>query len=356
MLAHPLADPEKGSGIAMICTFGDTTDVTWWRELSLPTRTIVGPQRAAATRPVGRQGWPSHDPRAAERAYGELEGRTVTQARTRIVEMLTEAGALIGEPATDPPSGQVLRAGRRPLEIVSSRQWYVRTLAYRERLLERGRELHWHPAHMLHRYEAWVEGLNGDWNISRQRFFGVPFPVWYPVEATGARSTTTTRSSPSESGFPSTRHPTSPPGMAETAGRNPAVSSATRRHGHLGDLLAHSRDRRPVGGRPRPLLPGLPDGSPAPGHEIIRTWLFSHGRADRAGAHELPWTDTAISGWVLDPEPQEDVEVRAATSSTPTDLLESHGADAVRYWAASGRPGVDTAVDEGQMKVGAVSP
>ena len=186
VLTHPLADPEKGSGIAMICTFGDTTDVTWWRELALPTRTIVGRNGRLRAVPWGEEGWPSLDPGAAARAYGELEGRTVSQARTRIVEMLTEAGAIVGEPKPIVHPVKFYERGDRPLEIVSSRQWYVRTLDMRARLLERGRELRWHPPHMRHRYEAWVEGLNGDWNISRQRFFGVPFPVWYPVGADGS--------------------------------------------------------------------------------------------------------------------------------------------------------------------------
>ena len=181
VLAHPLADPEKGSGIAMVCTFGDTTDVTWWRELALPTRTIVGRNGRLRAVAWGEDGWATEDPGVAADAYGELEGRTVAQARTRIVEMLAEAGALVGEPKAIRHPVKFYERGERPLEIVSSRQWYVRTLGLRERLLERGRELHWHPAHMRHRFEAWVEGLNGDWNISRQRFFGVPFPVWYPV-------------------------------------------------------------------------------------------------------------------------------------------------------------------------------
>ena len=107
------------------------------------------------------------------------------QAQSRIVELLAESGALIGEPSPITHPVKFYEKGDRPLEIVSSRQWFVETLPLRDRLLARGEELRWHPPYMAHRYRAWVEGLNADWNISRQRFFGVPFPVWYPVDGSG---------------------------------------------------------------------------------------------------------------------------------------------------------------------------
>ncbi|HWE71367.1 MAG TPA: valine--tRNA ligase, partial [Acidimicrobiales bacterium] len=185
VLAHELADPEKGSGIAMVCTFGDTTDVVWWRELHLPTRTIIG--RDGRLLPVawGSDGWESAAPAEAAANYDELVGKTVKQAQTRVVEQLTESGALLGEPTSITHPVKFYERGDRPLEIVSSRQWFIRTLPLRDKLLERGEELEWYPAYMAHRYRTWVEGLNDDWNISRQRFFGVPFPVWYPVGADG---------------------------------------------------------------------------------------------------------------------------------------------------------------------------
>jgi valyl-tRNA synthetase len=351
VLAHALADPEKGSGVAMICTFGDSTDVTWWRELSLPTRTIVG--RNGRLRPVdwGDDGWSSDDPGAAAQAYAELEGRTVSQARTRIVEMLGESGALIGEPKPIRHPVKFYERGDRPLEIVSSRQWYVRTLALRERLLERGRELRWHPPHMRQRYESWVEGLNGDWNISRQRFFGVPFPVWYPVADDGSIN----HDEPllaSADRLPVDPSSDVPDGYREDQRGEPG--------GFVGDpdimdTWATSSLTPEIAGRreddPDLFSRVFPMDLRPQAHEIIRTWLFSTIVRAELEFGCLPWTDTAISGWVLDPERKKMSKSRGNVV-TPLPLLESLGADGIRYWAASGRPGVDTAVDEGQMKVG----
>jgi valyl-tRNA synthetase len=351
VLAHPLADPDKGSGVAMICTFGDSTDVTWWRELSLPTRTIVGRNGRLRAVSWGEDGWASEDPGTAAHSYAELEGRTVSQARARIVEMLSEVGALVGEPRAIRHSVKFYERGERPLEIVSSRQWYVRTLALRERLLERGRELRWHPPHMRHRYEAWVEGLNSDWNISRQRFFGVSFPVWYPVGHDGSID----HDHPilaSEDRLPIDPSSDAPEGYTDDQRGAPG--------GFVGDpdvmdTWATSSLTPQIAGRreddPDLFSRVFPMDLRPQAHEIIRTWLFATIVRTELEHGCLPWTDAAISGWVLDPERKKMSKSRGNVV-TPLPLLETHGADGVRYWAASGRPGVDTAVDEGQMKVG----
>ena len=169
----------------MICTFGDITDVTWWRELKLPTRVIVQRDGTIAPPRWGESGWETATPEEAIRAQAELEGLTTKKARTRIAGMLAESGHLIGEPKPVRHAVKFYERGERPLEVVSSRQWFVRTLEFREELLERGRQLRWHPAYMGARYASWVEGLNGDWCVSRQRFFGVPFPVWYRLDEEG---------------------------------------------------------------------------------------------------------------------------------------------------------------------------
>jgi valyl-tRNA synthetase len=185
IVAHELADPDKGSGIAMICTFGDVTDVTWWRELHLPTRALIGRDGRMMAADFGDEGWPCRDVEGALTRYSMIEGRSVKQARSIVVEQLREAGSLIGEPRAITHPVKFYEKGERPLEIVTSRQWFVTTLAHRAELLERGEQIQWHPDFMRHRYRSWVEGLNTDWNISRQRFFGVPFPVWYRVDDAG---------------------------------------------------------------------------------------------------------------------------------------------------------------------------
>ena len=351
VVPHELADPEKGSGIAMICTFGDTTDVVWWRELSLPTRSIVG--RDGRLLPVqwGAAGWESEDPSAAEEHYAQLVGRTIAQAQRRIVELLADAGDLVGGPKPITHPVKFYEKGERPLEIVSSRQWFVRTLAHRDRLLQRGEELRWHPPHMVHRYRAWVEGLNTDWNISRQRFFGVPFPVWYPVGDDGEPQ----YDSPlfaTEGRLPVDPSVDVPDGFEEAQRGQPggfvgdpdvmdtwATSSLTPQ------IAAGWEDDPDLFARVFP-MDLRPQGS-----EIIRTWLFSTVARSELEHGMLPWSDAAIAGWVLDPD-RKKMSKSKGEVVTPLPLIERHGADAVRYWAARGRPGTDTAFDEAQIKVG----
>jgi valyl-tRNA synthetase len=351
ILAHRLADPEKGTGIAMVCTFGDLTDVTWWRELSLPTRTVIGRDGRLEHAPFGEPGWPSADPAAACAAYAELEGRSVLEARRRVVELLEADGALLGKPTPIRHFVKYYERGERPLEIVSSRQWYVRTMAQREALLQAGRALRWHPAFMRARYEAWVEGLNGDWNISRQRFFGVPFPLWYPVRDDG----TIDDDNPilaSEDRLPVDPSVEAPEGFEESQRNKPGGFVADP---DVMDTWATSS-----------LTPQIAAGWEEPGslmdevfpmdlrpqaHEIIRTWLFTTVVRSLLGHEDLPWEHVAISGWILDPDHKK-MSKSKGNVVVPTDLLEEHGTDAVRYWAASARLGVDTVFDTKQMKIG----
>ena len=263
IVAHQLADPEKGTGVAMVCTFGDTTDVTWWRELSLPIRAIV--QRDGRLRPItwGEDGWSSVDPAAAQAAYDELAGKTVKQAQKRIVELLTEAGAIDGEirPITHPV--KFWENGTRPLEIVTSQQWFIR-YPDKDELLARGKELTWWPDFMRVRYEDWVNGLIGDWNITRQRFFGVPFPVWYPIDADGVTDFLAPILA-DEASLPDRPHHRGAARLRRVAAQ-PArrVRGRPRRDGHVGHVVAQRR-RSCAGWEDDPDLfaAHLPDG-PAP--------------------------------------------------------------------------------------------
>ena len=348
---HPLADPEKGTGIAMVCTFGDLTDVTWWRELNLPTRTIVGRTGRLEEAPFGSEGWETRDLERARAAYAELEGLTVVKARERIVELLTQSGDLIGTPRPITHFVNFYEKGERPLEIVSSRQWYVRTMDHRAELITAGRRIAWHPEYMRARYESWIEGLTGDWNISRQRYFGVPFPVWYPIDDNG----TVVDDSPilaDPDSLPVDPSASPPPGYQQDQRGKPggfvadpdimdtwATSSLTPQ------IAGHWVDRPELFSRlfPMDLRPQA--------HDIIRTWLFSTVvRAEFEFGTE-PWSNVAISGFILDPD-RKKLSKSKGNATVPSDFLDTHGTDAVRYWAGSARLGFDSVLDEQQMKIG----
>jgi len=349
--AHPLADPEKGSGIAMICTFGDLTDVIWWRELALPVRAVIQPNGALKPVTFGTEGWPSHDASRAQGAYDQLANLSVTKARTKIVELLRESGDLIGEPRPITHPVKFYEKGDRPLEIVTSRQWFIKTMEFRDALQARNKELRWHPEYMAHRLENWVNGLSGDWCVSRQRFFGVPFPVWYPIGADGVIDHANPLL-PEESQLPIDPSSDVPAGYQADQRDTPggftgdpdvmdtwATSSLTPQlaAGWLDDMELFAQVF-PMDVRPQ-------------AHDIIRTWLFTTVLRAELEHDTLPWKNAAISGWVLDPD-RKKMSKSKGNVVTPMGLLEEHGSDGVRYWAASGRPGTDTAFDPAQMKVG----
>lgn len=326
ILADPQADPAKGTGAVMCCTFGDTTDVIWWRTHNLPLRIVLGP-----------------DGRLTD-AAGTFGGLTVAEARRQIIDELDAQELLLARKAVE----QTVRVHERCdtlVETLVTPQWYVRVLDYKADLLAAGEQIDWQPAHMKNSYRAWVENLAWDWCISRQRYYGVPFPVWFCtncgatiVAEEGALPVNPLDDQPIGS-CPqcggSTFHPDEDVmDTWATSSMSPQLASRWLEDNALHDNLY------PMALRPQ-------------AHEIIRTWAFYTIVKAHHHFQQVPWSTVQISGWGLAPAGMGKIsKSRGGGPIAPLDAMDEYSADAVRYWAASTAPGKDTIISPEKMQNG----
>lgn len=325
ILADPDADPTKGSGAVMCCTFGDQADVAWWRKHSLPLIEAI-----------------AYDGRLTS-AANEFAGVPTTEARKQIDAALEAEGLLLGQERIQ----QSVRVHERcdtPVEYLVTPQWFVRVLHERQRLLEAGEQLAWYPEHMGVRYRQWVENLSWDWCISRQRFFGVTFPLWYcnacgdimladpdelPVDPT-ERSP----SRPCSCGSTDFTPETDVMDTWATSSMSPQIAACWLEDDALYQRLF------PMQLRPQ-------------AHEIIRTWAFYTIVKSLYHFDTLPWDTVAISGWGIAAEGAGKIsKSRGGGPMAPQVMIERYSADAVRYWAASTSLGKDAVINEEKIQAG----
>jgi valyl-tRNA synthetase len=324
LLADPKAEPAKGTGAVMCCTFGDVTDVEWWYTHKLPLKIVIG-----------------RDGRMTE-AAGELAGLSTQEARRRIVEELDAHGLLLKRE----PMAQSVRVHERcdtPVEYLVTPQWFIRVLDFKRELLEAGERIEWQPAHMHARYREWVENLGWDWCISRQRYFGVPFPLWYCRQC-GEILLAEEQDLPID------------PTIQSPARSCPCGSNDFTPEEDVMDTWATSSLSPQIVGRlfaePELYARVAPFSLRPQAHEIIRTWAFYTIVKSFHHFGTLPWRTVTISGWGLAGPGGEKISKSRGGGTDPMAMIENTSADAVRYWAASTGFGKDAIISEEKIKNG----
>lgn len=325
VLTDPQASPERGTGVVMCCTFGDTVDVAWWISRRLPLVEAIG-----------------RDGRLKE-AAGQFAGLPVQEARFQIAAALESEGLLADRQVVE----QSVRVHERcdtPVEYVVAKQWFIRVLDFKEQLLEAGEKVRWNPDHMRARYRSWVENLNWDWCISRQRYYGVHFPLWY-CQACGAVILAEEASLPVDPLEDA-------PGVPCTCGSREFIPEED-----ILDTWATSSMTPQIVGRwldePELYEVVFPFSLRPQAHEIIRTWAFYTIAKSLFHFTSIPWFEVLISGWGIAGEGMGKIsKSRGSGPMDPIQMLETYSADAVRYWTSSTGPGKDSIISEEKVRSG----
>jgi valyl-tRNA synthetase len=323
ILGDNKADPEKGTGVVMCCTFGDTTDIKWWREHNLPLMSVI--DRAGKLNESG----------------SFLSGLNVKAARKRMVEELNANNLVLETKATSQTVSMHDRCDT-PIEYMETKQWFIKILDQKERLIEAGAQIKWHPSYMGVRYEDWVKNLEWDWCISRQRYHGVPFPVWYCTKCDKLHIADVSEMpidpriskplKPCSCGSTEFIPETSVMDTWQTSSLSPQVA------GRWLDDEKFFHKVFPMSIRPQ-------------GQDIIRTWAFYTVVKGLYHENQVPWSDTVISGHGLSPEGHK-VSKSKGNASDPNVMIGKYSADALRYWSSSSKLGEDSMISEEKIASG----
>lgn len=349
ILADDAVKMDKGTGLVMCCTFGDETDIMWWEKHKLPMRVVLNKYgKLTAIHEVVRSAL-DNIPLPNEALWQQLAGKKSSNAdpknlgaREIILGLLKDAGLLVKQEAITHAVKCAERSGA-PLEILPTYQWFVKVLDKKEPLTVKVKECQWHPEYMRIRAEQWIDGLNWDWCISRQRFFGVPFPVWYSKRA-GEEGKILVADSAQLPVNPLTH---TPPGYKpEEVDPDRDVMDTWATSSLSPQLSAHA-----IGGDAARYQKLFPADLRPQAHEIIRTWAFYTIVKAHLHADTIPWKNLMISGWCLAPDKTK-MSKSKGNVITPVELIQDKGADAVRYWASTSRLGADTAFSEDLLKIG----
>ena len=324
ILSDPKADPEKGTGIVMCCTFGDTTDIKWWREHDLPLINIIGA-----------------DGRLNKQAE-LLAGLDIESARKKVIGTLVTEHLVLDIKNTF----QTVSVHERcdtPVEYIETKQWFVKIIDQKERLLDAGRKINWHPEFMLSRYEDWVRNLEWDWCISRQRYHGIPFPLWYCSKCEGVilaeisqlpvDPRTQSPSKPCKCGSQGFIPETNVMDTWMTSSLTPQIAGKWLDSGGLFNQVF------PMSLRPQ-------------AHDIIRNWTFYTIVKSIYHFNKIPWTNIAISGHGLSQEGHKVSKSKSRNLTDPFEVMEKYSADAIRYWSAGTKLGEDSIINEDKIAVG----
>jgi valyl-tRNA synthetase len=337
LIADEDVDMEKGSGIVMCCTFGDNKDVHWWKKHQLDTKIIIHTNGRLENLSKNAKLSTSVDTQKAENFALKLEGLKIVEARVEIVNVLKEEALLLKSEEIS-HAVKCAERSKTPIEILITDQWFIKVLDKKEQLLAKANEIEWHPAYMKNRLESWINGLNWDWCISRQRFSGVPFPVWYSTRAgeEGKILTPDINDLPVDPSIHLPHGYTRDEVRAETDVMDTwATSSVTPQI----SSQAINKDFAVDFNRHESLFPA---DLRAQAHEIIRTWAFY--TITKAYMHEqsIPWHNIMISGWCLASDKTK-MSKSKGNVITPIDLIKEQGTDVIRYWTSTSKLGADIA-------------